>query len=197
MFLSIKRILLFSIFMFFVILGGIAIYEYVHINSHTANFDVARIGVLDGERLKLEAKCFKAHGEISQMVADLVSKIRGTEKQFKNSYNEVKKNSKLTLSAKNSELAKLESKWKSLSRKYNEEIQNIRNMDLKIAEITQNKLFSILESIAKSLKLNLILNKTSDDKLNVFYTSKDIDITDLVIKKMDEVLPNINLEDLK
>lgn len=193
--LNIKRTFLLCLLLF-IIFAGITVYRYTN-NSKLENFDVARIGVLDGVRLKQEAKCFKAHVEVSQMVTDLVSKIRVSEKQFQNSYNEIKKNSKLTLSAKNSEQAKLESKWKSLSRKYNDEMQNIRNIDLKITDMTQTKLFLILETIAKSLKLNLILNKTSDDKLNVFYTSKDIDITDLVIKEMDKALPNIKLEDLK
>ncbi len=193
--LNIKRTFLLCLLLFIIFAGGI-LYKYVN-NSNLENFDIARIGVLDGLRLKQEAKCFKAHIEVSQMVTDLVSKIRASEKQFQNSYNEIKKNSKLTLSTKNTELAKLESKWKSLTRKYNDEMQNIRNIDLKITDITQTKLFSILESIAKTLKLNLILNKTSDEKLNVFYTSKDIDITNLVIKEMDKALPNIKVEELK
>ncbi len=194
--LNIKRAFLLCLLLF-ITFAGITVYKYTNVNSKLENFDVTRIGVLDGVKLKHEAKCFKVHLEVSQRVTDLVSKIRVSEKQFKNSYNEIKKNTKLTLNAKNSELAKLESKWKSLSRQYNEEMQNIRNIDLKIADITQTKLFSILESLAKSLKLNLILNKTSDDKINIFYTSKDIDITDLVVKEMDKVLPNIKLEDLK
>ena len=188
---------IFVVLSILMILGGLKIYRHVEDNSHLRSFDIIRIGVLDGQKLKQEAKCFKSHEKISQMVSDLVSKIRVSEKEFKNSYNEIKKNSKLTLSAKNSELAKLESKWKSLSRKYNDEMQDIRNIDLKVTEITQTKLFEILESVAKSLKLNLILNKSSDDKLNIFYNSKDIDITDLIIKKMDNTLPTIKLEDLK
>lgn len=188
---------IFVVLSILMIFGGLKIYRHVEDNSHLRSFDIIRIGVLDGQKLKQEAKCFKSHEKISQMVSDLVSKIRVSEKEFKNSYNEIKKNSKLTLSAKNSELAKLESKWKSLSRKYNDEMQNIRNIDLKVTEITQTKLFEILESVAKSLKLNLILNKSSDDKLNIFYNSKDIDITDLIIKKMDSTLPTIKLEDLK
>lgn len=188
---------IFVVLSILMILGGLKICRHVEDNSHLRSFDIIRIGVLDGQKLKQEAKCFKSHEKISQMVSDLVSKIRVSEKEFKNSYNEIKKNSKLTLSAKNSELAKLESKWKSLSRKYNDEMQNIRNIDLKVTEITQTKLFEILESVAKSLKLNLILNKSSDDKLNIFYNSKDIDITDLIIKKMDSTLPTIKLEDLK
>ncbi|MDO4975012.1 MAG: OmpH family outer membrane protein [Alphaproteobacteria bacterium] len=188
---------IFVVLSILMIFGGFKIYRHVEDNSHLRSFDIIRIGVLDGQKLKQEAKCFKSHEKISQMVSDLVSKIRVSEKEFKNSYNEIKKNSKLTLSAKNSELAKLESKWKSLSRKYNDEMQNIRNIDLKVTEITQTKLFEILESVAKSLKLNLILNKSSDDKLNIFYNSKDIDITDLIIKKMDSTLPTIKLEDLK
>lgn len=186
-----------AIVLLLIAFSGIAVHKYIQSNSDLEKFSVARIGVLDGARLKQEAKCFKSHEKISQMVTDLVSKIRETEKQFKDSYKEIKENAKLTLSAKNNELSKLESKWKSLSRKYNEEMQDIRDIDAKVTDMTQSKLFSILESVAKSLKLNLILNKISDDKISVFYMSKDIDITDLIIKKMDEALPNIKLEDLK
>lgn len=180
-----------------VVVGGIVFYEYNHLKLNFKSFDVTRLGVLDSIKLRQEAKCFKVHEEISNLVTDLVSKIQAAEKQAKSSYNEIKKNSKLSLKAKNKELAKVESKWKSLSRKYNEEMQSIRNMDLKVSDIIQTKLFSVLDSIAKSYKLNLILNKTCDEKLNVLYTSANIDITDLVIKKMDESLPKIKLEELK
>lgn len=195
--LNIKNAALACVLVCFIASAIMAFYRYHNLAPTFKDFATQRVAVLDGERLKQEAKCFKSHEKVSVMLNELVSKIRDSEKQIKKSYDEVKNNQKLTLEMKNHELAKIESKWKSLSKKYNEEMQSIRNMDLKITDITQNKLFSILNSIAKSHKLNIILNKSSDNKLNVFYTAKNIDITDLVIQNLDKELPNINIEDLK
>ena len=161
------------------------------------SFDAVKIGVIDAERLKSEAKCFRSHDKVATLVSDLLSEIHKKELQIKNSYETIKKDAKLNIKAKNKELSKIESKWSELSISYNKRMQSIKDLDLKISELVQSKLKDVLDSISRSYKLNIILNKGSKDVTNVFYVSKNMDITNIVIDKMNKVLPEIDLEELK
>ena len=179
---------------------SIFLFNYFSDNSSDINqkkFDVSRIGVLDGEKLKTEALCFRSHEKIEEMVSNLLLKIRQAESNTKKSYQKVKGNSKLPLNERNKELAKIETKWNATSMKYNLEMQSIRGLDLKLSELIQKKLMETIESLATSVKLDIIINKGSRDMINVFYNSKSVDITDVIIKKMNEVLPNINFKELQ
>ena len=160
-------------------------------------FDVTRIGVLDGERLKAEALCFKSHEKVADMVSELLVKIRQTSDSMKNSYDEVKKNKKLSRTKRNSELAKIEAKWNTDSKKYNAEMQRIKNLDMKLTEFIQNKLNQAIDDVARAASLAIVINKGSREMINVFYNSKNIDITDLIVKKLDESIPNIDLKELE
>lgn len=160
-------------------------------------FDVTRIGVLDGERLKAEALCFKSHEKVADMVSELLVKIRQTSDSMKNSYDEVKKNKKLSRTKRNSELAKIEAKWNTDSKKYNAEMQRIKNLDMKLTEFIQNKLNQAIDDVARAASLDIVINKGSREMINVFYNSKNIDITDLIVKKLDESIPNIDLKELE
>ena len=53
-----------------------------------------------------------------------------------------------------------------------------------------------INNLAKSVKLDIVINKGSHDMINVFYNSKNIDITDIVIKNLNEVIPTVNLKEL-
>lgn len=159
-------------------------------------FDIMRIGVLDGERLKAEALCFKSHEKIADMVSDLLAKIRTASTEMKKSYEDAKKNTKLSQAKRNAKLAKIESKWAVDSAKYNSEMQEIRNLDVKLTEFIQKKLMQTINNLAKSVKLDIVINKGSHDMINVFYNSKNIDITDIVIKNLNEVIPTVNLKEL-
>lgn len=158
--------------------------------------DVVRIGVLDGERLKAEARCFKSHEKIAEMVTDLLSKVRTASVAMKKSYDEVKKDTNLTQKKRNAELSKIEAKWNADSARYNAEMQKIRNLDAKLTDFIQDKLNKTIDNIVKVAHVDIILNKGSRDLINVFYNSKNIDITDIVIKQLDESIPKIDLEEL-
>lgn len=161
------------------------------------NFDIVRVGVLDGERLKEEALCFKTHDEIAKMVSNLLEKVRKDTNDTRSLYEKTKNNPKLPAKNRKTELSKIESKWSEASKKYNEEMQSIRNLDLKLSEFIQEKLDKAIKSLAKASKLDLIINKGNRNMINVFYNSQNIDITDMVIKKMDEILPSVNLKELQ
>lgn len=159
-------------------------------------FNVARIGVLDGERLKAEALCFKSHEKIADMVSALLSKIREASTTMKETYESVKKDKSLPTEKRNAKLAKIEMAWAADSARYNTEMQDIRNLDMKLTEFIQNKLMDIIASFAKSAKVDIIVNKGSRDMLNVFYNSRSIDITDIIIKKLNKIIPTVDLKEL-
>ncbi|MDR0942511.1 MAG: OmpH family outer membrane protein [Holosporales bacterium] len=161
------------------------------------NFNATKFAMLNGETLKSKAKCFKAHGKIAEKFSDILSRMREFEKSIKSEYEKVKNDSKLSQKQKVMELTKIEAKWGDMSTKYNAEIQEVRNTDLKFSEIVQAKLNDIIESIAKTAGISAVVNSGNRDFTYVFYSSKDIDITDLVIKRLDEELPDINLDEVK
>jgi Skp family chaperone for outer membrane proteins len=165
--------------------------------SSAKSFEIFKIGVLDGEKLKSTAICFKSHERIAEAVTALLSKIQKAESQTKSAYEKVKNDQNLSSNEKNKELSRIETKWKRISSQYNSEMQSIKNSDIKLSDLIQMKLLYVIETVAKFLNLNLILNKSSGNMLNVFYNSKDIDVTDLIIQKLDEILPNIDLEELE
>ncbi|MDR2666907.1 MAG: OmpH family outer membrane protein [Holosporales bacterium] len=161
------------------------------------NFDGLRLAVLDGERLKAEAICFKSHEKIAQMVADVLSKVKESESQIKEEYEKIKSSKKLTQEQKLSETAKIEAKWNTVFTRYNAEIQSIRNKDLLLSEHIQRKLTSIIDAITRSAKLDVVVNKGNRDIILVFHNSKDIDITDLVICRLNKEVPSVDIGGIK
>ena len=130
------------------------------------------------------------------MVNELLSKVRKASVEMKKSYDEVKKDTKLTQKKRNAELSRIEAKWNTDSARYNTEMQKIRNLDAKLTEFIQNKLNQTIDNIAKEANIDIIINKGSRDLINVFYNSKNIDITDIVVKHLDESIPKIDLKEL-
>jgi Skp family chaperone for outer membrane proteins len=177
---------------------SILLINYIQNDTFTKkNFDELRLAVLDGERLKMEAKCFESHEKIAQMISDVLSRVKKSEWQIKDEYEKIKSNKKLTHEQRLSDIAKIEAKWKTLSAQYNAEIQSIRSKDLLLSKYIQEKLTSIIESISRSAKLNVVINKGNREIAFVFHNSEDIDITDLVIKKLDEEIPNVDINEIK
>lgn len=154
------------------------------------------IAVLDGQRLKHSATCFKAHEKLSQLMSSVFSRVRDSEDKIKSEYDKIKSDTSLPQKQKLKDIAKIEAKWSDLSSKYNSEIQSIKDTDLKLTEYIQSTLNNVIESISKSLKLSIVLSKGTKDSILVFYNVKEIDVTDLVIQKMNEVLPEVNLKEL-
>ncbi|MDR0640579.1 MAG: OmpH family outer membrane protein [Holosporales bacterium] len=154
------------------------------------------IGVIDGHKLKMEATCFKAHEKLSELMSSIFSRVRDSESEMKTEYDKVKNDSTLPQKQKLKDMAKIESKWTDISSKYNVEIQAIKDTDLKVTEYIQTKLAGVIESISKSLKLSIVLSKGTRDAILVFYNIKELDITDLVVQKMNEVLPEVDLKEL-
>jgi Skp family chaperone for outer membrane proteins len=161
------------------------------------NFAATRVAMLDGDRLKAEALCFKGHEKIANMLSELIEKVRKKEDETKKAYDTIKNDATLSTERRDGELAKVELKWKDASMEYTTKIQDLKELDLKLSDLVQEKLDEVVRSIAKTAKLDIILNKRTQSLLNVFYSADNIDITDIVIRRLDKVLPSVDLEKLK
>ncbi|MDR1288954.1 MAG: OmpH family outer membrane protein [Holosporales bacterium] len=154
------------------------------------------IGIIDGKRLKEAATCFQSHDKLAEMLSEILSKIRESETKIKEEYEKVKDDPHLSQKQKLKDIAKIEAKWSDISAKYNSEIQVIKNTDLKLSEYIQAKLSNVIKSIAKSMKLSVVLSKGTKDALLVFYSANGLDITELIVQKMNEILPEVVLKEL-
>jgi Skp family chaperone for outer membrane proteins len=155
------------------------------------------VAVIDGEKLKATAKCFTAHEKVASKFSSVLARIRDAENMMKKEYETIKNNGTLSQKQRAKDISKIESRWASESAKYNAEIQTIRNIDAKLTERIQQTVLETVKSIARSSGIDIVVNKWSRDMMSVFYNSSDIDITDLVIKKLDEILPETHLAEVQ
>jgi Skp family chaperone for outer membrane proteins len=195
---KLKNYLFLSIIIFAVLIISIFFVNY-HYKEEISiiDADCTKIAVLDGEKLKNTAKCFRAHEKIALMINDLLDKMKRSETEIKAEYDKIKNNSKLSQNQKLKNISKIETKWVNLSAQYNSQMQTIKNMDLSLSNHIQKRLGDVIEAISKSAKFNVVLNKGSRDSILVFYNSKNIDITDLVIQKLDKILPDVDLKEIQ
>jgi Skp family chaperone for outer membrane proteins len=156
----------------------------------------ANVVVLDGERLK-QAKCFRSHEEISGMLADVLARIRKSEADIKSQHDKLRNDKKLSQKQRAKEVSRLEARWSKISGQYNSEIQHIKEKDSALSKLIQDKMKKVIEAIAKSRGADIVINKVANDFLVVFHSSDDVEITDEVIQRLDEELPNIDLGSLK
>lgn len=156
----------------------------------------AKVAVIDASKLKNSAVCFQAHKTISDMLNDVISRMKNSESELKTDYDKINQNQKLTAKQRNSQISVIENKWSEISKKYNIEIQKIKDKDLKLSQVLENKLNQVISDLAKTLKINLVLNKETKETLIVFYNSNNIDITDKVIQELNKRLPTSNLQEI-
>jgi Skp family chaperone for outer membrane proteins len=169
-------------------------------SANIATFDKQegiKIAVLDGLRLKKEAKCFMAHDEIAEMVADSLSRIKKSEEEIKEQYEKLRANKKLSKRQLAAESSKLEMKWSKIAGQCKAEMLTIREKEAALINLIQKKVEEVTRSVAKQLDLNIVINKSVGDFSIVLYDTHNVEITDYVIQKLDEELPNVDLEKIK
>ncbi len=167
---------------------------YNNIYSKEANIKIA---VLNGIKLKENAKCFKLHEINAEKLSNILQEMNKQEMQIRTQYNNITKNKKLSSKQKQKEINKLENNWKKVAANYNKEIQNIKNTDDKLTKYINEKLKTILERIAKKMNINAILNKENSELIFVFYNNSKIDITDKIINILDNELKDLNIKDFE
>lgn len=151
------------------------------------------IGVVDGLLLKQQAKCFAVHKETAKMLNEIFDKVRSSEQKIKLEYEKVRTNKNLKAKQKQQEILSIEKKWKTISADYNKQVENIRTLETKLMHNINNALSRVLSKISTELNLVLIINKGTENSINVFYNISSLDITALVVKALDEELPNFNV----
>ena len=156
-----------------------------------------KIGVIDTQRIKTEASCFEAHDEIAQKIMNVINRYNKTTKKIRNEDNLIKTNKQLSQKEKTSKLATLELEWDKISKDKKDEMQNLQNLETKLTEYIQNKIIKIIGDIAKMNKIDIVLNKETKDSIFIFYHKKNMDITDSVINKLNQVIPTVNLKELE
>ena len=154
-----------------------------------------KIAVLNGIKLKEKAKCFKLHEVNSEKLNNILQEMNKSEIEIRTKYSNIIKNNKLSSKQKQNEITKLENNWKQISEDYNKEIQNIKNVDEKLTKYIYEKLNEILEKKAKKMHITAILNKENNDAIFVFYNHVNIDITDKIVKELDNNLNDLDIKD--
>jgi Skp family chaperone for outer membrane proteins len=157
-------------------------------------FAYARVAVLDGNRLKKSAKCFKVHEKINDDLTNVLGEIRKFESEARKQHNKFHNDKKLSQEQKTREISRLEAKWAQISVKYASKIQSIKEIENTLTKLIQGKINYVLNTIAKSFRLDIIINKEVHDSVIIFYNSNKIDITDIVIQELDKILPDIDLK---
>ncbi len=160
------------------------------------NFEVLHIGIVDGLRLKQEAKCFEAHKNVAEKVTKVLAVIREDSEKMKKQMDEIKKNKKLNEKQRRLKLNALDIKWRDKAKLYNEKMRAIKDLDKKLVSFIQDKLLQLIGDIAKKEKIDIVLNKCTIDTIHIFYNRKAIDMTDIVIDKLNNTMPTIDLKEL-
>ena len=188
-----KRVALLSIFV------GLGILSYcVYLSIKSVNLleksTTYTIGIVDGILLKQQAKCFSVHQETAKMLNNVFNKVRISEQKIKTEYEQVKINKKLKPKQKQQEISNIEKKWKIISADYNKQVEEIRMLDAKLMNYINEALNSALSEISKELNLTLIINKGTENYINVFYNVPRMDITAQLVKALDKKLVNFSVK---
>ncbi len=173
---------------------GACIYNII-IGSNDAKDVRTDIVVIDGEKLKSQAKCFKMQEKLALELSEVLSKLRELEDETKGEFVKVKNNKKMDDTQKSRENIKIEEKWKEQSSKYMDKISKIKEIDVKVTTKIQSILDKVIEKISRDLKIKLVVNKSAQDGTAVIYNDPVIDITSKVIKMLDKELPNVDLKE--
>ena len=183
--------------LFYILLSVTFIISYllainIHNNRQTIENNI-KIAVLNGIKLKENAKCFKLHEVNSDKLNNILKKIHESEMEIREKYGKIRKNSKLSSKQKQKEMSKLENNWKLISNNYNKEIQNIKTVDDKLTQYIYDKLNEVLKKFARKMNINAIFNKENNESIFVFYNNPIIDITDKVVDELNNELKDLNI----
>ncbi|MDR3031340.1 MAG: OmpH family outer membrane protein [Holosporales bacterium] len=191
---NLKNNVIFTVFIFLFATSITTAISFYLFGRENQKSDVIKIAVIDAEKLKNNARCFRAHEKIAKMLSEVIARMKISEDEIKSEYEALKDNEKLNDNQKRQQVSQIENKWTEISNKYNIEIQNIKNMDLKLSEYLENKLNNIVSRVSRVWKISVVLNKETKDSIIVFYNSKNIDITNLVVRELNKQIPIVNFK---
>ena len=176
----------------------IIISYYLAANIYNNKYNVeehSKIAILSGIKLKEKAKCFKLHDILSEELSKVLQKMNKSEMDIRTKYDNIRKNNQISSKQKQQKITHLENNWKQISENYNNEIQKIKNIDEKLTTRIYEKLNKILKEIAQKMNISAILNEGNSDTTFVFYSEDKIDITDVVVKTLDDELKDLDIKE--
>ena len=91
----------------------------------------------------------------------------------------------------------MDKKWKILSTDYSKAMRKEKELDAKLTDYIQNKVLQVISNIAKKFKIDIVINKGSQNMTHVFYNNNNIDITDIVINELNKIIPTVNLKEFE
>jgi Skp family chaperone for outer membrane proteins len=182
------------------IIGILLAVAVTYYNNHVIDVkDIGntKIAVLDTEKTKTTAKCFSVQELLNQKIANVLTSMKNAESSIKDEYKKIKMNHDLSPTQRNKEISKIEAKWATESANHSAEMQKIKSMCDKLSHKMQQTLQTIIKRIAIQTNMDLVINSTNGERILVFYNTPQIDITDIVIRELDKVLPKITLEEIE
>jgi len=156
-----------------------------------------KVAVVDGDRLKQEARAFhaandilvaaqsKAHAEILPIETELSKEQEAIKREAKTNPENAKKR-KIAFEERVAEVDKKVQKKRDIIDK------QVRY----VTETIEGMVFSIINEMSREQNISLVLNKTVDEKIAVFFVEKRMDLTDDVIAELDKRLENIKLPEI-
>lgn len=162
--------------------------------KNNQNNCMPQVSVIDSKKLKNTALCFKTHDVLSKKLESIMNTMQTEENSIKTDYNKIQLNKELSSAKKKKNLELLDDKWSEISQKYKKQLQSIRETEIKISEIIQNKLNEAIKYVANDKKIDIILNTESQNSICVFFFEKNTDVTELVVQRLNKILPTISLE---
>ena len=164
--------------------------------ERTAPTTNTNIAILDGVELKTKAKCFRLHQQIDNRLNEIFQRIRQSEIKFKEDYNKIRNNKKWSAKQRQKEISKLENKLRSVSQKYNDEIQDVRQLEFQLRRHIQEQMNKIIRDLAQHNNYAAVLNKETADTIMVFYNVPQIEITNQIIANLDGATKDLTLDSL-
>lgn len=156
------------------------------------------VGIVNLSIIRNEALVFKNFKDlINSQYKSFHSEILTQETELRKDYDEVKQ----IESANKKPSAELQKRRSDLDKKVSELEKNTRDkketLNARLASITneiEHTIQEIINYVAKKRNLNLIFNATILDAPVVLYGGNELDITQDVIKYLDERLPAIKIQ---
>ncbi|MES2253116.1 MAG: OmpH family outer membrane protein [Pseudomonadota bacterium] len=156
-----------------------------------------KVAVVDGDRLKKEAKAFHTANDI--LVAEQSkahAEILPIESALSKEQDEIKREAKTDPENAKKRRIAFEERVAEVDKKVQKKRDVIYKQFTYLTETIQEMVFAIINEIAREQNISLVLNKTVDEKLAVFFVEKRMDLTGEVIAELDKRLKNIKLPEI-
>ena len=156
-----------------------------------------KVAVIDSVLMKKSATCFQSHEKTEKMLNDVVNSVREFDKNIKIEYAKMQSDKSISEKQRKKNIASFESRCAEASRKYQLEMQKVRDIDQKLSDYLNDCLYKIIKNIARSEKVDIVLNNEAKGALVVFYSAKKVDITSKVVNQLNALVPDVDLSSLK